>query len=89
MGFPSILPDNDMAYISLVLSKLEQVDNGCVVTVIKGLSKVIFDVLPSDFFRKKMIINEIQRIHMLMGLEPEFSKTLEYSPSVYFSLENR
>lgn len=87
VGFPSILKDNDMAYLAYVLSNLDKLDSGCIVSIINGIDKIIFDVLPSDFFRKKMLLGEIIRIHRVIGIELEFSRTLEYSPSIYFSLD--
>lgn len=88
VGLPSVLPDNDIQYMALIFNAIESIDMNANVTVFKAIKGYVFDVLPSNTDYKKPLVNEVKRLHLLLGLEPEFSKSLEYSTSVNFTLFN-
>lgn len=87
IGLPSILPDNDMQYFSYLFRSIEETDKDATISIYKGIKSYIVDILPSESSTKQSIIDKLNSIHNRLLISIVYSKTIEYSGSINFSIE--
>jgi hypothetical protein len=86
IGFPSIMLDNDMRYLSGIFSIVEAIDESSDISVCKTQTAYSFTIVTSIPVYNKPIINAITRFHKELGLEIEFSRSQKISRTISFYL---
>jgi hypothetical protein len=85
-GLPSILPDNDLSYFSLLKGAIEGIDPGSSMSVTKGSSGYVFRLVPSTTVSIDMLIQQLTELNTLMGIHLEFSKSVKSTSSIVWML---
>ena len=86
IGFPSILRDNDMAYIAGILQIISGIDEHARVIIIKTLDSYSFNITPNKESDLKYLIRAISKYHKTIDLPIEYSKSIKLSRSLSFVL---
>ena len=85
INFPSILLDNDMAYLSYVIRCLDIIDPDASLIISKGAGDWGFTLRPSNDKLKDILVENIKSLHQNLGLIIEFS-SFHASSAVTFRL---
>jgi len=84
INIPSLMRDNDAAYLNHVEYVVNSVDEEAKLTVIQRLDSLGFQVVPSDEKLKPFIIKAIRKSHYKLGLKIDFSKSVNASNFISF-----
>lgn len=76
--------DNDAAYLNHVEYVVSSVDDKATLRVIQKLDSIGFHIIPSDEKLKSHLIKAIRKAHYKLGLEIDFSKSVNASASISF-----
>ena len=85
--FPEILTDNDENYFQLLTGVLESVDELASLEVSKMPSSLNFRLIPSMPKYTNTIIQELTKLHNLLHLKMNISKSIKSSSVITFKLE--
>ncbi len=85
IGIPSVLRDNDQAYLATVLNNIKGIDEDAEVTITKTISSYSFTIIVSESLRN-VTIESITRLHQIMDLPINYSHTLKIAHAINFSL---
>jgi hypothetical protein len=84
INIPKLMRDNDAAYINHVEYIIYSIDEEAKLTVIQKLDSLGFQVIPSDEKLKPFIIKAIRKSHYKLGLEIDFSKSVNAKNIISF-----
>ena len=84
INIPSLMRDNDAAYLNHVEYVVNSVDEEAKLTVIQRLDSLGFQVVPSDEKLKPFIIKAIRKSHYKLGLKIDFSKSVNATNIISF-----
>jgi hypothetical protein len=84
INIPKLMRDNDAAYLNHVEYVVSSVDEGATLRVIQKLDSIGFQVIPSDEKLKSPLIKAIRKAHYKLGLEIDFSKSVNASITISF-----
>lgn len=87
LNIPDVIPDNDAAYFSLLEEKIKAVDGQSQITVKFSIEGLVVHILPSLPYFRDNIIKEIRKLHYLLDLKIEFSKSLLISKYITFKVK--
>jgi hypothetical protein len=86
LGVPSIIPDNDMQYMTYINRVIHSEDASAQVTIIRGIRAYSYSITPSEPKCKEALIESLKLAHKILGVPIQFSKTITMSPTIYFEL---
>jgi hypothetical protein len=86
IGVPSIMADNDMQYFAFLLASIEAIDEEADVSIILALSGYKIVIIPGSPILKGTLIDQITILHEAIGIEIEYSKSIDISTSINFRL---
>lgn len=84
INIPLLMRDNDAAYINHVEFVVRSIDEEAKLTVIQRLDSLAFQVIPSDMKLKPFIIKAIRKSHYKLGLQIDFSKSVNATNIITF-----
>lgn len=87
IGFPSIMLDNDMAYLSHLFKIIELVDKNAEINITKTSEVYCISLLPSSTKYRDELLEEIKEAHYILGINIEFSKSLKISTYITWYLK--
>lgn len=76
INIPKLMRDNDAAYINHIEFLINSIDEEARLTIIKKISGLSFQIIPSDDKLKAFIIKAIRKSHYKLGLKIDFSKSV-------------
>jgi hypothetical protein len=83
---PSVLPDNDRNYFSLLQGVIDGVDFEATMCVVHSPGKYHFRIVPSNSNYINPIIHELNALNNLIGIQLEFSKSMKSTSTLVFTL---
>lgn len=84
--FPSILQENEQAYMSLLEGVVNSVDVNCVMEVRKTPHSYIFRVSPSIPYYIDSLVEEMNKLHGLLHIHVDYGKSLKNSGTMSFTI---
>lgn len=87
LNIPDIIPDNDAAYFNLLEEKIKEVDSQCEITAKSSIEGLVVYVLPSLPHFRDNIVKAVRKLHYLLDMKVEFSKSLLISKYVTFKVK--
>lgn len=84
---PSILPDNDILFISHLEGIINTIDEFCYGEVIKSKDEYIFRLTPSIPKFINDIIHQINLINNFFHITVEFSKSIKSTNTITFKIK--
>lgn len=85
-NFDLILPDNEQMYFSMLEGAISSIDVDASVIIIKGLNKVYFRISPSEPVYSQILLDSILKLHNLMGIILNFSKSIRLTSTISFNI---
>ena len=85
--FPEILTDNDEIFLSLIKAAIESVDEYASLEVSKFPESYDFRLIPSVPKYTNTIIKELTKLHNLLHLKMDISKSIKSTSVIQFKLE--
>ena len=85
--FPEILTDNDEVFLSLIRAAIESVDEYASLEVSKFPESYNFRLIPSVPKYTNTIIKELTKLHNLLHLKMDISKSIKSTSVIQFKLE--
>lgn len=86
-NIPRLLRDNDAAYLENIHNIILSIDNYSTTTVTQGLDSLIFRIFISNEILRDSIIKSIKKYHKLLGLSIYFSKSVNISISISYTVK--
>lgn len=83
---PSILRDNDAAYLEYVENAVRSIDELASISVLQGLTAICFHIEASHYMLKQPIIKAVLKAHTLIGIQIVLASTINTSPYINFQL---
>lgn len=87
LNIPDIIPDNDAAYFNMLEEKILELDDKAEVIVKSSIEGLVISVLPSLPFIREDMVKSIRKIHYLLDIKIEFSKSLLISKYITFKVK--
>lgn len=84
INIPILMRDNDAAYINHIEYMVRSIDEEAKLTIIQRLDSLAFQVIPSEPKLKAFIIKAIRKSHYKLGLQIDFSKSVNASDIITF-----
>lgn len=84
INIPSLMMDNDAAYINHVEYVVRSIDEEAKLTVMQRLNSLAFKIIPSNQQLKPFIIKAIRKTHYKLDLKIDFSKSVNTTESITF-----
>jgi hypothetical protein len=84
INIPSLMRDNDAAYINHVEYVVRSIDEEAKLTVMQRLNSLAFKIIPSNQQLKPFIIKAIRKTHYKLDLKIDFSKSVNTTESITF-----
>lgn len=85
-NFNCILPDNEQMYFSILEGSISSIDADASVMIIKGIDKIYFRISPSEPVYSQTLMEDLLKLHNLMGLNLNFSKSIRLTSTISFSI---
>lgn len=85
--FPSILLENEIAYMSLLEGIINSVDENSCMEVRHTPHSYMFRVSPSIPFHINSLVEEVNKLHTLLNIRIEYGKSLKNAGVMSFSIE--
>jgi hypothetical protein len=85
--FPSILKENERAYMSLLEGIINSVDENSQMEVRHTPHSYIFRVSPSIPWYINSLVEEVNKLHSLLHIHVEYGKSLKNAGVLSFSIE--
>lgn len=85
IGVPSLLPDNDMWFLSKLIQAIKEVDDDSKLTIGKDRDGYNFILRQSSERFKDALLTTVKTVHGQLGLVPIFSY-IKNSPYITFKL---
>lgn len=87
LNFPSVILDNDIAYMKLFSGYIESLDKDSVIQFTKKLDQGInVRISPSHPRFLEKIIEEVKKFHNLYYIRVEFSKSMKTGSNINFNI---
>lgn len=87
LNIPDIIPDNDAAYFNMLEEQIKSVDSEADITVKSSIEGLVVYVLPSLPYFRDNIVKNIRKLHYLLDMKIEFSKSLLISKYISFKVK--
>ncbi len=84
INIPSLMRDNDAAYINHVEFIVNSIDFDAKLIIVQKLNALGFYIIPSDEKLKPFIIKAIRKSHYKLGLKIDFSKSVNAINKISF-----
>lgn len=85
-NLPSILRDNDAAYLEYVERTIRAIDEIAVIGVFRTLQGIAWHIEPSHPDLKQPTLKSLLRAHTAIGILVTLSSTITTSPYINFSI---
>lgn len=85
--FPSILKENEKAYMLLLEGIINSVDESSYMEVRKTPHSYIFRVSPSVPWHIDSLVEEVNKLHSLLHIHVEYGKSLKNAGILSFNIE--
>lgn len=86
IGFPPIMKDNDLSYLSHLQGVLESVDELCSLEATNKTSGIGFRIAPSAPEYTQHILKTLKDFHYLIALRIEFSKSIRTTSTIEYQI---
>lgn len=84
--FPSILPENEIAYFSHLEGVIGSVDELCSLLITKTSQAYAFRIAPSHPKYNNMLIEELLKFHNMFKIRLDMSKSIKTSGTIVFRI---
>jgi hypothetical protein len=84
INIPKLMLDNDAAYLNHVEYVVRSIDDQATLRVVQKLDSIGFQIIPSNENLKSPLIKAIRKAHYKLGLEIDFSKSVNASITISF-----
>ena len=84
--FPEVMLDNEVEYFSRLTGVIESVDEFSVLEVTKNPRSYKFRLVPSLPKYNQMLLEELLRLHNLLNINLNLSKSIKTSGSLVFEI---
>lgn len=84
INIPSLMKDNDAAYLNHVEYLVRSIDENAILTVTRKLDAIGFQIIPSDERLKPFLIKNIRKSHYKLNLKIDFSKSVNSIDKISF-----
>lgn len=85
-NLPSLLLDNDAAYLTYVENTVRAIDEYALVSVLRGLTGIAWHIETSHPDLKQPTLKALLRAHTAIGITVLLSSTITTSPFINFQL---
>jgi len=84
--FPSILRENEKAYLSLLEGLVNSIDENSQMEIRMGKEHHSFRISPSLPIYINLLVEQVNALHNLLNIKVEYGKSLKNSGSLFFFL---
>lgn len=86
VNFPAILSENEEAYFRHLEGIISSNDTEAMVEVTRRHDGIAVRIVPSSNRAQVLLLQSVKRMHTLLGLNVEFSKSMRASSNIYFKI---
>lgn len=86
VNFPSLLPENEQTYLRYLEGVLSSIDEGSIGQVTRRIEGVSVRISPSSPRFIAPLLTEIKKLHTMLGIEVEFSKSMKAGRNIFFNI---
>jgi hypothetical protein len=86
VGFPSLLSENEQTYFRYLEGVVSSIDESSVGQVTRRVEGISVRICPASPGALAMILQEIKRLHTMLGIEVEFSKSMRAGRNIFFNI---
>lgn len=86
IGFPAIVPDNELAYFQMLQAVIESVDELSELRAVKKPAAVAFVLTPSAARYTQALLQGILSYHTLLGIQLTLSKSIRTTSTIQFEI---
>jgi len=85
--FPQVMQDNEVAYFSHLRGVIESVDEYSVLEITKNPHSYLFRLVPSLTKYNPLLLEELLKLHNMLGINLILSKSIKTSGSLVFEIQ--
>ena len=85
--FPSVMQDNELAYFSHLQGVIDSVDELSILEVTRQPDSYHFRLAPSLPKYNELLLEEILKLHNLLQIKLNLSKSIKSSATIVFEIE--
>lgn len=85
--FPAVLQDNELAYFAHLQGVIDSVDELSTLEVVKNPTSLHFRLAPSLPKYNEMLLEEILKLHNMLQIQLNLSKSIKSSATITFEIE--
>ncbi len=85
--FPQVMPDNELAYLAHLQGIIDSVDELSILEVTRHPDAYHFRLAPSLPKYNQMLLEEILKLHNLLQIKLNLSKSIKSSATIVFEIE--
>lgn len=85
--FPRVLPDNEIAYLAHLEGIIDSVDELSILEITRNPKAYHFRLAPSLPKYNNMLLEEILKLHNMLNIQLNLSKSIKSSATIVFEIE--
>jgi hypothetical protein len=85
--FPGVIPDNEIAYLGHLEGVISSVDELATLEITRNPESICFRLVPSLPKYNNLLLEEILKLHNLLKIHLDLSKSIKTSSTINFQIK--
>lgn len=86
INFPKVLKENEVTYLRYLEGILEAVDPDLSMILNRDRNRIVTRISPSVPASFNSILDEVKKLHTMLGIRVEFSKSMKAGANIHFTI---